>query len=170
MVFVAHGVADHSNIKNIFRNQGALRSAFFHTHFQISKEDKQHERILDDHSDGVRRNRRLAGLVLGRMCRLALCASGFRSHRLHHRHHVRRGGQEAVQRRRLQGHFQKGAHLRPGRHRAYSRHPCHRQRLGDAYCRHFLLPIERGRVPVGKRCIPGTAHPAEADIRAGAAS
>ena len=42
--------------------------------------------------------------------------------------------------------------------------------LGDAYCRHFLLPIERGRVPVGKRRIPGTAHPAEAEIRAGAAS
>ena len=42
--------------------------------------------------------------------------------------------------------------------------------IGDAYCRHFLLPIERGRVPVGKRRIPGTAHPAEAEIRAGAAS
>lgn len=64
----------------------------------------------------------------------------------------------------------KGANLRPGRHRAYSRHPRHRQRLGDAYRRHFLLPIERGRVPVGKRRIPGTAHPAEAEIRAGAAS
>ena len=50
------------------------------------------------------------------------------------------------------------------------RHPRHRQRLGDAYRRHFLLPIERGRVPVGKRRIPGTAHPAEAEIRAGAAS
>ena len=33
-----------------------------------------------------------------------------------------------------------------------------------------ILPIERGRVPVGKRRIPGTAHPAEAEIRSGAAS
>lgn len=37
------------------------------TQIQLSKEDKQHERILDDHSGGVRRNRRLAGMVLGRM-------------------------------------------------------------------------------------------------------
>ena len=46
----------------------------------------------------------------------------------------------------------------------------HRQRLRDAYCRHFLLPIERGRVPVGKRRIPGTAHSAKTEIRSGAAS
>ena len=42
----------------------------------------------------------------------------------------------------FKGIFKKGAHLRSGRHRAYSRHPCHRQRLGDAYRRHFLLFVE----------------------------
>ena len=60
-------VDEEGTIKNIFRNQGSLRSAFFHTQIQLSKEVKQHERILDDHSGGVRRNRRLARMVLGRM-------------------------------------------------------------------------------------------------------
>ena len=34
----------------------------------------------------------------------------------------------------------------------------------------FFYLSNEGRVPVGKRRIPGTAHPAEAEIRSGAAS
>lgn len=60
---------------------------------------------------------RLSGLVPGRRGWLSLRADCLRAGGLHHRRDVRHRGQEAVQRRGLQGHLPESAHLRAGGHR-----------------------------------------------------
>lgn len=86
---------------------------------------------------------------------------------LHHRRDVRYRGQEAVQRRGLQGHLPESAHLCAGGHRQPGGRVCAGSGGSAPHGGDLLLPVQRRHLFSGERRAPGPAHPGKAEGRAG---
>ena len=73
-------------------------AAAFFSYSKIKKRRYQHEGTLEHGAGDLCGNRRMAGLLSGRLRRVAHRPGGVRGGGLHHRRDVRSFGQEAVQR------------------------------------------------------------------------